>query len=234
VRVLFKEIWILNTPAERERAQTLLRRLQRTVQLLAMERGWKVDTTSDLARVLRLPGTFNWKSGNPVPVTIVAERPQRWNPSDLEDAPWLAPLDAPPRPAQQGTLFPKGDLQRMLGRCAWLQHCYTDAATLDEPEWYAALGLIGRCEDGDALAQAWSAPYPRYTAEETRLKLAHALAAAGPRTCANIRHHLGGEPYCQRCPSWGKVKSPMVHSLDDGARLRVRAACWRTRQRPRR
>jgi putative DNA primase/helicase len=234
LHLLLKELWVLETPIERERAQTLLRRLQRTVQIMAIDRGWKIDNTSDVSRVLRLPGTFNFKTGSPVPVTLIADRPQRWNPSDLEDMPWLAPLDTPPRAAQQDTLFPKGDLQRMLDRCAWLRHCYTDAATLDEPSWYASLGLIGRCEDGESLAQAWSAPYPRYSAEETQVKLAHALAAAGPRTCANIRHHLGGEPYCKSCPAWGKVKSPVTHSLDDGVRLRVRAASWRTRQRPRR
>jgi putative DNA primase/helicase len=227
---LLKEVWVLDSPTERERAQTLVRRLQRTVQLLALDRGWRVDTTSDLARVLRFPGTFNFKSGSPVPVTISAERPQRWNPGDLESAAWLAPLDAPPRPGPQGPLFPAGDLQRMLGRCAWLQHCYTHAATLDEPSWYASLGLIGRCENGASLAQTWSAPYPRYSAQETAIKLAHALAAAGPRTCHNIRYHLGGEPYCQACPAWGKVKSPIVHSLDDGVRLRMRAAAsWRPR-----
>jgi putative DNA primase/helicase len=230
LHLLLKELWILDTPAERERAHALVRRLQHTVQLLAMDRGWHVDTTSDLSRVLRLPGTFNFKSGSPVPVTISTERPQRWNPSDLKDSPWLAPLDTPPRSRQQGTRFPAGDLQRMLDRCAWLQHCYTDAATLTEPEWYASLGLIGRCADGEALAQAWSAPYPRYSAAETQRKLAHALAAAGPRTCAHIRHRLGGEPYCHACPAWGRVKSPMVHSLDDGVRLRVRAAAsWRPR-----
>jgi putative DNA primase/helicase len=119
----------------------------------------------------------------------------------------------------------------MLAKCAWLRHCYDDAAVLDEPAWYAALGILGRCHDGAALVHVWSAPYPHYTAAETQDKLQHALTAAGPRTCVKIRTTLGGEPYCRACPSWGKVRSPITLSLDDGARLRLRAASWRTRTR---
>jgi len=231
VHLLLKEPWIFETAEERARAQTLLRRLQRTVQLAAEARGWKIDTTADLARVLRLPGTLNHKSGTPLPVTILAEHPRRYNPSDLEEAPWLAPLDTPAAISHQLSLYPPGDLQRILDRCAWLRHCYTDAASLSEPEWYATLGIVGRCQDGEAQAHVWSQPYPKYDQEETHLKLAHALAAAGPRTCRRIRYELGGEPYCSGCPAWGKVQSPIVHGLDDGARLRVRAASWRTRKR---
>jgi hypothetical protein len=231
IHLLLKELWILDTPTERARAQLLLRRVQRTVQLMAEARGWTIDSTSDLARVLRLPGTFNHKGATPVPVTVLAEHPRRYNPIDLENAVWLAPLDAPATPpAHQLPLYPPGDLQRILDRCGWMRHCFADAANLSEPEWYAALSIIGRCQDGEAQAHTWSQPYPRYDYEETRLKLGHALAAAGPRTCRRIRYELGGEPYCQRCPAWGKVKSPVTHSLDDGARLRVRAAAsWRPR-----
>jgi hypothetical protein len=230
VHMLLKEPWVLDSPAELARAQLLLRRLQRTVQLLAEARGWHVDTTSDLSRVLRLPGSLNHKSGTPQPVTILTEHPRRYNPSDIEAMPWLAPLNIPTAAPQQLLIFPPGDLQRVLGRCAWLRHCRDDAATLSEPEWYAALGIIGRCQDGEAEAHAWSSPYPRYDHNETQRKLVHAVTAAGPRTCRRIRYELGGEPYCQACPAWGKVKSPVTHSLDDGARLRVRAATsWRPR-----
>ena len=59
--VLFKELWVLGTAAERAQAALLLRRLQRTIQIAALAHGWKVDTTADLARVLRPAGTFNFK-----------------------------------------------------------------------------------------------------------------------------------------------------------------------------
>ena len=75
--LLFKELWILDTPQQHAAAALLLRRLQRTIQIAALARGWHVDSTADLARVLRCAGSFNFKSGTPQLVTFaeVTERP---------------------------------------------------------------------------------------------------------------------------------------------------------------
>jgi len=47
--------------------------------------GWDVDATGDLARVMRPPGTFNRKGGEPVEVRIIEDHPDcRYNPCDFE------------------------------------------------------------------------------------------------------------------------------------------------------
>src|SRR5262245_49475810 len=56
---LFRELWTFGGPDDRSQAQRLARRFQATLQELAVERGWSLDSTHDLARVLRLPGSFN-------------------------------------------------------------------------------------------------------------------------------------------------------------------------------
>jgi hypothetical protein len=61
-----------------------------------------------------------------------------------------------------------------------------------------------------ALAHEWSAPYPRYSKDDTSKKLQHALADAGPSTCSAIRYDRAGEEYCRECQHWGKIKSPLV------------------------
>jgi putative DNA primase/helicase len=88
---------------------------------------------------------------------------------------------------------PRADASFIVQECAWFHHCRDDAQTLPEPEWYALLSILGRCENGEALAHEWSRVYPGYTPEETAAKLTHALESAGPRTCQNIRHDLDGE-----------------------------------------
>jgi Protein of unknown function (DUF3987) len=209
--LLFRELWVLETTEERQRAQCLLQRFQHTVITLAARLGWKVDCTADLARVLRPAGTFNHKSGVPLPVTVLQETAIRYNPMDIEHADWL--MEVPTRAPTSGTMedgnFHSASLEPIVERCAWLRHCRDDAANLSEPEWYAALSIVGRCQDGDRMAHEWSAPYPRYTRDETDEKLSHALRDAGPRTCANISQ-LGGEPFCSACPDWGKISSPIV------------------------
>src|SRR5690606_32611234 len=78
-----------------------------------------------------------------------------------------------------------------------------------EPEWYAMLSIVGRCQDGERLAHEWSAPYPRYTEKETTKKLEHALTAAGPVTCARVEELTGGE-WCRNCELRGMITSPIV------------------------
>jgi hypothetical protein len=58
---LFKELWAFDSEGEREKAQELSRRFQATLRAKAEAYGWRLDGTHDLARVLRIPGTYNRK-----------------------------------------------------------------------------------------------------------------------------------------------------------------------------
>lgn len=66
-------------------AQALLRRWGRLVAHVAEIRGGKVDPVYDLARVLRVPGTTNYKS-EPVPVVGVAQEGRPLTAEELDDA----------------------------------------------------------------------------------------------------------------------------------------------------
>jgi hypothetical protein len=106
-------------------------------------------------------------------------------------------------------------IEPILERCRWMRHCRDDAVALPEPDWYAMLGIVGRCEDGAKLAHDLSRPHRNYDMEETGDKLEHALESAGPRTCADIQLSLGGGPYCRACPLRGRITSPIVLGLPD-------------------
>jgi len=67
---LFHEPWIFED-GEREEAQAMIRGWQGHMAQLAGNRGWVVDATHDLARLMRLPGTVNNKSA-PVPVKVLS------------------------------------------------------------------------------------------------------------------------------------------------------------------
>lgn len=204
---LFREPWTFDGEGERAKAASLVRRFQKTIRGYAHIQGWHLDSTADLARVLRLPGTQNHKDNPPEPVqTIFADDARRYNPSDFE--PYL--VDDDPLPEHErdddGELY-LGNLEPIVQGCAWLRHCRDDAAHLPEPEWYAMLSIVGRCEDGENTAHEWSQPYAGYSPEETFTKLQHAVEATKPRTCKNIRDSFG-ESYCQSCHHWGKIGSP--------------------------
>lgn len=82
---LFKELWTFDTDEERQQAQALSRNFQATLQELARCQGWQIDSTPDLARVLRLPGTWNRKL-EPVRVRInTMDKTRRYIPTDFDE-----------------------------------------------------------------------------------------------------------------------------------------------------
>jgi len=58
---LFEHPWIFNSGEEREKAMSLSKMFQADLIRLGKNNGWNFDNTSDLARLLRLPGTLNCK-----------------------------------------------------------------------------------------------------------------------------------------------------------------------------
>lgn len=82
---LFDEFWRFGSEEERMRAAALAQAWNTTLRVRASERDWVVDSTFDLARVMRIPGTTNRKGQPPVPVQIVELNDRRYSPSDFEE-----------------------------------------------------------------------------------------------------------------------------------------------------
>ena len=185
---LFKECWDFDSDKERKKAKTLSKAFQKYLQNIALDRGWAMDGTADLCRLLRLPGTYNRKQAEPVLVRYeVIGDGHRYNPSDFEDFlnveadPELKAHVQGPAPEQ-----PTAEFLRVLAGCPWIRHCKDDAASLPEPEWYRMLSIVGRCKDGIHLAHELSRPYPKYSEIETSEKLKQATGAAGPAIAAML------------------------------------------------
>ncbi len=81
---LFREPWALESDEERQEAIRFRKLFHDAVQAHAGAR-WKFDNVADLARVLRLPGSWNWKQSPPLPVVLLEDSGLRYNSSDFED-----------------------------------------------------------------------------------------------------------------------------------------------------
>lgn len=68
---ILEEPWLLANAEDRQRAFSINYRLSQLVKAEAHKNHWTVDTVHDLARVLRLPGTLNYKYDPPRPVTLL-------------------------------------------------------------------------------------------------------------------------------------------------------------------
>ena len=100
---LFKEIAVFDSKAQREAFGRLCRGWQQLFRQAGREKGWHVDSTADLARVLRIPGTRNLKTGEAREVTVREADGFRYDPADFSD--FAGPEDAPPAP---GISLPSG------------------------------------------------------------------------------------------------------------------------------
>lgn len=209
---LFENPWSIKNNEERNRASALLRHFQAKLREQISEKGWSLDSTADLARFLRVPGTLNHKTDPPKKVEIVEFHQNRRYTSEKLEL-WTGPLHD--QKTNRQSKYPpcdnwgKSDAYKIAKKCAWFRHCREDAKILSEPEWFAMLSIVGLCVNGSELAHQWSASYPDYTADETDKKLQHAVQDGGPRTCRNISSELGADKYCKACQYHGKVTSPI-------------------------
>lgn len=81
--------WFLTQPIDAKEAEGIalasqvVKSVQATLSHYAAEAGWSMDNTSDLARIMRIPETINWKDpANPVRGYILEFAPERRYTSD--------------------------------------------------------------------------------------------------------------------------------------------------------
>ena len=208
----FRELLDTRTDAEQSTAQDLLRRLQGAVRARAEAKSWHVDSTPDLCRVLRVPGTLNHKGGGAVPC-VVAEYSEglRYNAEDFDVLPPVEAICKTERTATFKRRPTDGDARLMIENCTFLQHFTQHYQSLPEPVWKAACTNLMRGVGGEEiilpLVKEWLDT--KFNADDTRKKLAHYLNECTPQTCTHIQTDLGFKG-CVDCPG---IKSPCAWSL---------------------
>lgn len=120
----------LETPTDRLEAGRLVETWQAAFRHRCRARGWTLDATHDLARVLRLPGTYNHKRGEPRPVRVISTDDQWISPADARL--WVASKPHAKHVASKG-VGDAGRNDRIKRRVATLlgQHIGIDAIVAD-------------------------------------------------------------------------------------------------------
>ena len=193
----------------------------RGLKVLCQREGLAADPsrTADIASILRAPGTHNRKNGlnkevlcgplvGPYPIEAFAEL--------LKHGSELTPSRTTPRLAL-ALANTAADEPRfsepIASACGQLGGLRSSHGCLPEPLWYAGLGILAWCDDGEHFAHEWSAGYSGYTRGETDERLARARALSGATTCEHF-HSLNPKT-CEACPHWRKIKSPISLSRRD-------------------
>jgi P4 family phage/plasmid primase-like protien len=138
-------------------------------------------------RLMRLPETLNVKPHGKRKAYVVQKHaePQGWNFSKAVAIPGVDERGA--IPLREFNTYPKPDVETVQAECEFLKWAKASPNELSEEQWYAMLGIIGHLPGGRSLAHEYSRGYKGYSEAETTFKTEHAIAASGPRTCANVR-----------------------------------------------
>ena len=200
---------------------------------LCKQEGLSIDftVTADAARILRYPGTTNFKKkyATPRPVRILAEgdtfdfevlaehiRGQLKEPlpipAPLSEIAGVRPAAAPVTGSavklmeNSVTKFRNILVKTKAGTgCAQLQY-YVENASDDgmEPLWRGMLSLAQKCDDGPKAA-VWLSNLHPYPAERMHEKLGQ---IKGPYPCSKLDSENPG--LCTSCPHWGKITNPLA------------------------
>lgn len=181
--------------------------------------------TTDACSVLRPVGSFNRKRGKPRRVKALnSVKPRKFetfsaklnNLVDEHNITVTLPRLANPYVGMNSDLmlppreYPPASAFQVAEKCQQIKMFQATKGDLEEPLWYAGLGLLKFTSEGAQVCHDWSEGHPNYSAEETERKIEQ--WAFGPSTCARFMHlNPSG---CASCPSKGKITTPLQLSVD--------------------
>lgn len=176
----------------------------------------------EVARILRIPGTLNFKDDPATTVYVMNEG----KPTDFDDfvnilgIKTLTPTtpSAPREMTALGKLMQDAvsksfsKIMRRSGNgdgCLQLLDCYRNRDSLSEARWFDALSVAKFCSDRDKAIHKISEGHPDYDPNKTIQKIAH---IEGPHNCATFDRNNPG--LCGQCPHFGKIKNPIVLGME--------------------
>jgi len=190
-----------------------------------------MTVTADAARVLRVPGTTNFKKkyATPRPVRLLAAgdtfsfdalsklindrltAPSYEAPKNVFELPGIRPSTAPSATSvklfeNNSTKFKTIWLATQSGNgCGQLAN-YVENASEDgmEPIWRGLLSITQKCDDGNKAA-AWLSQMHPYPPERMHEKL---RSIKGPYPCMKFDSENPG--ICTSCKHWGKITNPLA------------------------
>ena len=194
---------------------------------LCVEKGMIIDEAvpADSARLMRVPGTMNYRYDPPTASTMLTEV-YTYDFEELKPALGNVQKKFDLRDVERGldedtkAIYDKrnGNFEFDFGRiattslegdgCAQIKYILENASECPEPLWYAGISVAVRCRDGATAIHQMSEDYSGYSYDETELKAAQSLREANwAHGCeAFAKENRAG---CEGCPYRGKITGPI-------------------------
>jgi len=210
--------WVLDSDTEQDEWKPVAE----AMKIAARDNGLHIDPaiTADSARILRPVGLHNYKTDNPVAVKLLLDaNPVSIGELKLALMPFLSSVPENHTPTGQRPDskllrnlavdgdFPPGLAHIVKAKCKQVGWCVDHQDKVEEPLWYAVLGIAAYCHDSEDVAHEWSRDHPDYDKQRTLKKLYQWRESAGPTTCEKFKQLR--PKGCDKCPVKGNITSPI-------------------------
>jgi hypothetical protein len=216
--------WVLSAPVGIGKWQPIATKLK----LLCKTYSFEADAvvTADAARILRIPGTRNFKTDPPLPCVIVGEIGVKYDIAlfekfnvpgkDVEVPVTTKTMSAEDQKLMDSLMgnytkkFSKILLKTAEGKgCAQIDRAINSPNDLSYAEWVDVLSVVKFCEEGPVAIHEISKGYENYDAEDTK-KIASSISY--PHLCSTFESN--NPAGCANCPLKGKIKSPISIGME--------------------
>ena len=219
----FHAHWALNQDLPHDEWQILANALAQAAQ----EHGLKFDSqcTVDAARILRVPDTFNYKSGEPKPVRLLSLGADV-SVEEMREALLPYTIASPLLPMGTATELtdelgagvddakaPPVIIDEVAKHCGFISRSIaTGGRDNANPLWFLTAAIAAFAEDGRDALHTMSKGHPGYKQADTDELFDRAVAKQKEKNlgwpkCSKIAGY--GAPECKGCPLLAKNKSPL-------------------------
>jgi hypothetical protein len=216
--------WALSNPVDIAKWQPIATRLK----LLCKAHSFEADAvvTADAARILRIPGTRNFKTSPPAQSLIVGDIGKKYDISEFENLNSPSKQIVVPETTKPMTPEDQKLMENLMGNytkkfskiliktaegkgCAQIDRAVKSPADLTYAQWIDVLSVVKFCEEGPVAIHEISKNYEEYSYENTN-KIAKSLNF--PHLCTTFESN--NPAGCANCPLKGKIKSPITIGME--------------------
>ena len=204
--------WVLREHISKETWLPVAKKLK----ALCKAKGLDADPaiTADLARILRVPGTYNYKTDPPSKVSILLNSPELdfyqfegiVGKIEIAQGPY-GDIDSHARNInREDYSFHKILSKTKTGKgCAQIEYAITNQNDAEYNLWRGVLSIAANCEEADTAIHIVSNQHKKYDSVETETKAADLIGK--PYRCDTLDGH--NKNICDDCPNFGKIRSPL-------------------------
>ena len=218
--------WPFTAPVSRSQWEPVAARLS---ELCKIHKFLVDANVFEVARILRIPETLNFKDSPPSEVSVLtvgqpvdfetftellgvkpATAPSIFNTVPIVQEAGLSALTQ----SLAGNTIQKfrNIMIRAENGCQQLNHAFLNQVDIPEPLWWSALTVANQCVDREKAIHMMSSQHPDYDPVSTERKATQGGAEAGPHRCATFeKHNPGG---CDGCKWKGKIHGPIALSKE--------------------